>query len=359
MNIGLLDIDGYSGRKKQWGAHVYPNLALCKIAAYHKQQGDNVEWYTAFTDNDYYDFVYMSKIFNFTPDYPYLITNTKRIIRGGTGYMNDTSEKVVVFDLKKYGLNNKKITNTYSAYLPEEIDRMQPDYSIYPHIPADTAYGFLTRGCPNSCKWCVVPQKEGKIYPYMDIDEIAINGRNKIILMDNNILAAGSYAVEQLKKIIDRGYYVDFNQALDARLVTDEYAQLLAQIHWLDHHRIRFGCDTESQIMYCEHAISLIDSYGFTGEYFLYTMLNDNLRESYSRVHYWWERLQQYRETGKGRPCYAHAQPFRDPYNPNHHVPQWQKDMAHWCNQRAIFTTTDFLSFQPRKGFYCQEYFNN
>ena len=97
---------------------------------------------------------------------------------------------------------------------------MQPDYSIYPNIPSDTAYGFLTRGCPNKCPWCVVPRKEGKIRPYMDVDEIAIDGRTNLVLMDNNILAAGDYAVSQMEKIISRGYRVDFNQALDARLVT-------------------------------------------------------------------------------------------------------------------------------------------
>ena len=100
--------------------------------------------------------------------------------------------------------------------------------------------------------------------------------------MDNNILAAGDYAVRQLEKIIERGYRVDFNQALDARLVTDEYARLLARIKWIDR-RIRFGCDTKGQIQECERAIALINSYGYRGEYFLYTMIGgkSDFKESF------------------------------------------------------------------------------
>ena len=110
----------------------------------------------------------------------------------------------------------------------------------------------------------------------MDIDEIAIEGRRKIVLMDNNILAAGDYAKEQLQKIIDRGYRVDFNQAMDARLVTPEFAKLLAQVKWIDN-RIRFGCDTPGQVKDCERAIELINSFGYTGLYFLYTMRSESV----------------------------------------------------------------------------------
>ena len=93
------------------------------------------------------------KIFTFTPNLiePY----NCEVIKGGTGY-----------DLH--------------SQLPTEIDSMQPDYSIYPSIDKKTGYGFLTRGCPNKCKWCVVPTKEGNIHPYMDVDEIAIDGRKNL-----------------------------------------------------------------------------------------------------------------------------------------------------------------------------------
>lgn len=327
MRIGLVDVDGHA-KKKKWGATIYPNLALCKIARYHKQKGDEVEWAIPFY---HYDIIYMSKVFNFTPD-DLTAYDADQIVKGGTGY-------------------------DISSQLPDEIDRLQPDYSIYPHIPKDTAYGFLTRGCPNKCKWCVVPRKEGAIRPYMDCDEIAVDGRKKLVLMDNNILAAGDYALAQLEKIIERGYRIDFNQAVDARLMTDDFARLFAQVKWLDH-RIRFGCDTHAQIEHCERAISMINGYGYKGEYFLYTMLNDNFKECYERIMYWWERNHRCREEHKPN-IYPYAQPYRDPDNPHRPIPQWQKDMAQWVNKHQIFQISDFASFEPRKGFRCVEYLND
>lgn len=171
MNIGILAVDS-----------TFPNLALMKISAYHKKQGDSVEWYNPF---NYYDKLYIAKVFSFTEDYLQYITNADCVEKGGTGY-----------DISKT--------------LPTEIDRMQPDYSIYPQIDSKTAYGFLTRGCPNKCKWCIVPKKEGNIAPYMDVEEIAIDGRKNIILMDNNVLAS-DYGLEQIEKIVKLKLRVDFN----------------------------------------------------------------------------------------------------------------------------------------------------
>lgn len=308
MNVALLAVDSK-----------YPNLALMKISAYHKSVGDSVEWYSLF---DRYDRLYMSKVFSFTPDYDYYINNVSgEIIRGGTGYDIHSS-------------------------LPEEIDMMQPDYSIYPTIDNRTSYGFLTRGCPNRCKWCIVPQKEGNIRPYMDIDEITIGGmRPYAVLMDNNVLAS-SYGLSQIEKIVYRKYHVDFNQALDARLVTDDVARLLSKVKWIK--RIRFGCDTTSQIGHCADAIERIRQYGYKGEFFLYCILMDDIEEAYHRIECWKEH------EGKVLPF---AQPFRDPYNPNQIIPQWQKDMAHWADRKELYMSCDFKDFEPRKGFYCREYF--
>ena len=330
MNIALIDVDGHASKKK-WGATIYPNLALAKLAAWHRKQGDDVEWYTPFS---HYDRVYMAKVFTFTPDYGYLINNADEIVKGGTGY-------------------------DVHSNLPEEVDRTQPDYSIYPEIPHDYAYGFLTRGCPNRCPWCVVPKKEGMVRPYMDVDEIAIEGRKNLVLMDNNILAAGDYAIEQLNKLIKRGYKVDFNQALDARLVTDEFARLLAKVKWLNNNRIRFGCDTHKQIDDCERAIELLEHYGFRGQLFLYTMIggSNDIEESYSRINHWRQRMLQAREHHNRCYTYPYAQPYRDPLSSHHDIPQWQKDLAQYTNKKQIFVSCDFKDFSPRKGFKCNEYF--
>ena len=296
MNIGLLAVDSN-----------YPNLALMKISSYHKAKGDKVGWYNPF---DHYDKVYMAKVFSFTEDYRQWITNADQIEKGGTGY-----------DIKKV-----------------------LDYDLY-NVDKNLAYGFLTRGCPNRCKWCVVPAKEGNIAPYMDIAEVSA-GRKNVILMDNNVLAS-EYGLQQIEKIISMGVRVDFNQGLDARLVTDDMARLLAKVKWIK--RIRFGCDTPGQIAECERATALIDKYGYKGEYFFYCILLNDFKEAFTRVNYW---------RTKGRRFLPYCQPYRDLNNPRQIIPQWQKDLAGWADKKWIFRTCEFKDFEPRKGFKCKEYFD-
>lgn len=306
MNIGLIDVDG----------HNFPNLALMKISAYHKARGDKVDWANPLFGD--YDRVYKSKVFRFTSDIAYQFSC--ETIQGGTGY----------------DIHNN---------LSKEIDHTQPDYAIYPFIDNKTAYGFLTRGCPNKCKWCVVPRKEGDIKPYMDVEEIAINGRTNLVLMENNILAC-DYGLAQIEKIIRNAYRVDFNQALDARLVTDEIANLLARVRWID--VIRFGCDTPQQIVECENAMAMIDRYrGKPKQYLIYTMIYGNINDCYSR-------LMHFRDNKRVRLV---AQPFRDYDNPRQEIPQWQRDMCRWAMRREIYASTDFKSYIPRKGFTCKQYF--
>ena len=306
MDIGLLNVDSN-----------YPNLALMKLSAYHKAEDDKVEWYNPLM---HYDKVYAAKVFTFTPDHGYYI-NADRVEKGGTGY-----------DLQKV--------------LPPEIDRQQPDYSLYPQIDSKTAYGFLTRGCPNRCRWCIVPKKEGAITPYMDVEEISIHGRNNLILMDNNVLAS-DYGLGQIEKIVRMKLKVDFNQGLDARLVTDDIAQLLAKVKWIK--RIRFGCDTPGQIAECERAISLLEKHGYHGEVFLYCILME-FEESFRRINYW---------RGKGKRIIPHAQPYRDLDNPRQSIPDWQRDLARWTDRKEIYHSCEFRDFEPRKGFKCKEYFND
>lgn len=311
MKIGLIDVDG----------HNFPNLALMKLSSYHKKKGDEVEWYNAL--EEHYDVVYMSKVFTHKPDYNVAITNATRIVKGGTGY--DVESK-----------------------LPEEAEKITPDYELYPFIDKKTAYGFLTRGCIRKCTWCIVPRKEGSITPYQDVEEIAIDGRTNLILMDNNILAAGEYGLEQLRKIRDKGYRIDFNQAMDARLVDDEIAELLANIKWINY--IKFGCDTPPQIKDCEQAIRRIQSYGYKGSFFLFTILRGDINECHNRVKHWKDE----RFDGKVKPF---AQPELNFEKTTQIIPQWQKEMAHWANKKTCYFGCDFEDFEPRVGFFCGTYF--
>lgn len=190
MNIGLIDVD----------SHNFPNLALMKISAYHKAQGDSVEWWNGLL---HYDRVYMSKIFDetYTPDIEFCI-NADEVIRGGTGY----------------GLDNK---------LPDEVEHMMPDYGLYGET--DMAYGFLTRGCPRSCPFCIVSAKEGRNSRKVANLSEFWDGQRNIKLLDPNLLACREHE-NLLKQLADSGASVDFTQGMDARLLTKDNVKLLRKV---------------------------------------------------------------------------------------------------------------------------------
>ena len=213
MRIGLIDVDG----------HNYPNLPLMKISAWHKARGDHVEWYEPMFSG-HMDKVYMSKVFSFTEDYQYFI-DADVIEKGGSGYCIRLNEGKEVFDPDK------------DKQLPKEIEHIYPDYSLY-NI-TDTAYGFLTRGCPRGCGFCHVAAKEGrKSYKVADLNEFW-RDQEKIELLDPNLLACGD-AVDLLTQIKKSGALVNFNQGLDIRFINDTKAGLLAEI---DIHKIHFAWD--------------------------------------------------------------------------------------------------------------------
>lgn len=203
MRVGLLDVDG----------HNFPNIALMKLSAYHKQKGDNVEWYSPFEGE--YDIVYKSKVFSFTSDFSDVI-NAKEVIQGGTGYSINN-------------VNGREVFYKTDGKLPEDAEHIYPDYSLYPELTRDTAYGFLTRGCPRGCEFCIVGKKEGlKSVKVADLSEFW-RGQKNVVLCDPNILACKDWK-ELLQQLIDSKANIDINQGLDIRLMTKEKAEMLSQV---------------------------------------------------------------------------------------------------------------------------------
>lgn len=247
MKIGLHDAELEHIKNK-----TFPNLAIMKISAFHKMQGDTVEWWTSLLQ---YDKVYSSKIFDFTPENEYLPSTT---IRGGTGYRDIP----------------------LSQTLPHEIDTCYPDYSIYPEC--DYAIGYLTRGCPRKCRWCVVPSKEGGIHQYSKWQDVVRSDTDKLTLMDNNILAC-EYGIKQLDELGETNYKIDLNQGMDARLVTPEIARILAKIKWQKY--IRFSCDQIPQIEHIQKVVRLLSEYGVKPyRIFVYLLVTPDLDNASYRV---------------------------------------------------------------------------
>lgn len=291
MKIGLIDVDG----------HNFPNLALMKISAYHKANGDTVEWYSPLVSG-HMDKVYMSKVFTFTPDYQWIV-DAEKIIKGGTGY-------------KMYG-----------QVLPEKIDKMFPDYSIYPQY--DYAIGFLTRGCIRKCKWCIVPQKEGNIKPYCDWESIKRKDTNKIVFMDNNVLAS-DFGIDQIKKMVGKNIKVDFNQGLDARLITEDIAELLAKVKWDKY--LRVACDTSTMIPIVRKAVEKLVKHGLKP----YKIFSYALIEDVQEAH---QRILELCDMGIN----VFAQPFKD-FETNTIDPE-AKRLARWCNMVATRKSCTFEEY--------------
>ena len=246
MIVGLHDAE-----RDHMTGKTFPNLALMKISAYHKARGEAVEWWNALF-NQHYGVVYSSKVFDFTPENPYLPENT---VTGGTGY----------------GLY---------AELPPEIDTYFPDYSIYPGC--DYAIGYITRGCPNHCRWCVVPDKEGHIRSYADWRDIVRPDTKKLVLMDNNILAS-EYGIQQLTELAQTDYRVDLNQGMDARLVNGRIADIIASLKWIKF--VRFSCDQIPQIEAIENAAALLSERGIRHyRLFVYLLVTGDIENAAYRV---------------------------------------------------------------------------
>ncbi len=289
MQIGLIDVDGHNG---------FPNLALMKIAAWHREHGDNVAWWNGFL---HYDRVYLSKVFTFTQDCDTII-NADEIITGGTGYK----------DFRE---------------LPAEVESVRPDYSIYPNY--QRALGFLTRGCIRICPWCIVPQKEGNIHPAATWQEIRRPDSREIVFLDNNVLAS-SHGLQQIEELGHEKLWVDFNQGLDARLISLETAALLARLHWIRF--VRMSCDTVEMLPVVEQAAAYMREAGVAPSRFWAYMLVQDVAEAERRA----VALDKMGVT-------PFAQPYRD-YDGGDST-HLQKRFAEWVNKKSVFKSCRWNEF--------------
>lgn len=279
----------------------FPNLALMKLSAWHKQQGHRVEWFHPLFKMQY-DHIYSSKVFTFTPEDEYLPATADR-----------------------HGIGRGDM-----RALPDAVEHICPDYALY---GSTRAQGFVTRGCPNKCAWCVVPKKEGAIRDHADVEEF-LGGMNEVVLMDNNILAS-EHGIHQLEKIGLLGVKLDCNQGLDARLVDTAVAAVLGKLRWIRF--VRFACDQKSQMPHVERAVKLLRAAsGKKGEVFVYVLVKD-IPDALDRVEF-------LRRIG----CEPFAQPYRDLEN-NTEPDSELKRFARWVNHKAIFKTVPWEKYQSRK----------
>lgn len=307
MKVGLIDVDG----------HNFPNLPLMKLSAWHKKQGDTVEWYQPLWGG-YCDRVYMSKVFSFTPDYAYHI-NAGEVIKGGSGYCIDLEDGKEVYHAER------------DKNLEDEIEHIYPDYALYGET--ERAIGFTTRGCPRGCGFCHVASKEGKCsYKVANIDEFW-NGQKEICLCDPNLLACKDH-IDILQQLVDSKAKIDFNQGLDIRMVTDKNLELLRQCK---PKTIHFAYDRYEDKNIIEPKLSMFKEatgYG-RGKVLVYILCNfsTTLEEDLERIAF-------VRSLG--------FSPYVTVYDLAHANPIYKK-LQRWCNNYYVFwAEPDFNKYQKR-----------
>lgn len=291
MKIGIYDVDS-----------TIPNLALMKLSAWHKAQGDEVEMYLPLA-LDTYDKIYASKIFTFSDDSG-LIPDRMEI--GGTGA-------------------------NMGVLLPQEVEDMQPDYSIYdyPH-----SIGFAMRGCRLKCSFCVVPQKEGGPKPNNTIAEIWTQRESRFVMLLDNDFFGNPLWPERINEILDYDLRVNFSQGLNIRNLKPGQAAALASVKFRNAHdtkaQVYFAWDDPRHEKLIHKGLRICFDAGIPpGRIAFYVLIGYHSSEA-EDLH----RVRLLREYG----CDPYAMPYNkaDPY---------QKAFTRWVNHKAIFKTVPWEEY--------------
>ena len=290
MKIGLLDVDSK-----------IPNLALMKISQYHKMQGDTVEHYLPLARH-LYDKVYASKIFDFSDGSDI----QKEMIVGGTG-----------IDLK--------------ISLPNEIESVDPDYSIYnyPHN-----IGFAMRGCRFNCSFCVVPEKEGKPKSSNTIAKLWTQRTSDFLVLLDNDFFGNPYWADRIAEIKELGLKVNFSQGLNIRIISERQAEALASVKFRNlsgtHREVFFAWDQIKDEKVIIRGIKRVIKAGIKPyEMQFYVLIGFDSTPD-EDLH----RIMMLKDLG----CRPYVMPFnkKDVY---------QKRFARWVNHKGIFNSCTFEEY--------------
>lgn len=292
MNVAIYDVDSR-----------IPNLALMKLSQFHRQRGDTVSAYAPIMKNSY-DKIYASTIFNFS-DKSELDAATMEI--GGSAW-----------DLKKN--------------LPPEIESLTPDYSFYDYAHS---IGFTMRGCRFRCKFCVVPEKEGRPKSNNTISEIWTNrNSNFVVLLDNDFFGNPEWR-ERIAEIQKLDLTVNFSQGLNIRIITDEQAKMLASVKFRnlsgDKKEVHFAWDRFNDERLIDDGIKRVIAVGIKPyQMAFYVLIGFDTTPEQDLY-----RINKLKNHG--------CKPFVMAYDKSN---DYQKRFARWVNHRAIFNSVAWEDYR-------------
>jgi len=188
-----------------------------KLSGYYKSKGNKVTLKTDYVNLQGYEKVFISKVFTKT-EVPGTVLCLPNVSYGGTGFFYSKAPS-----------------------LPDEVEHCFPDYELYSgYVNAqlqrgikrsalkcflDYSIGFLTRGCPRSCGFCV-NAKNNRCETHSPISEFYDERRKKIMLLDDNIMAHPDWAA-LFEGIISTGKPFCCKQGIDVRLITPCFAKMI------------------------------------------------------------------------------------------------------------------------------------
>jgi hypothetical protein len=257
----------------------YPPLSLLKLAAKHKLQGDNVELVRGCHSGlKIPNKIYITSLFTYT---------WKPVHEVIAFYREEFPRANIIVGGIYATLCADHLQNTFKEQIEiqkgliEEIDQILPDYSLVPEY--ETSMVFTSRGCIRDCPFCSVRLLEPEFQAYKSIRSLIYPKHKKITLWDNNFLAS-PYQKDIFEELYELGLEVDFNQGLDARLLTEEIAIYLKRLKLPI---VRLAYDTKSIRKYLKKAIELLKMVGFRGRsiivYCLYNF-SDSPYDFFNRI---------------------------------------------------------------------------
>lgn len=247
----------------------YVPLVFMKFSTFHKTKGDTVKyqkginWFLQFKP----DLIYITSLFTWE------ITIVIATIKAYQKIFPKAEIKVggVSASLCAEQVFEETGIKTHFGIV-KEVENLKPDYSLFPDIQYSIAN--TTKGCVRKCPWCMVHKLEPEFFEIKNWFEYIDLSKKKIVFFDNNFTASSEkFQIEVLEICRKLNKEIDFNQAIDCRLFTENLSKAFGKVKI---HPLRFSMDMIGTKDACINAIELAQKYGTTDIriYMLYNHLD-------------------------------------------------------------------------------------